>query len=156
MADIDIGSPAPDFTLETENGPLSLSSFAGKPVVVYFYPRDDTPGCTREAIAFSCLKDEFDGIGVAVIGISPDSVVRHGKFAKKHGLAIALAADEDHAVATAYGVYKEKSLYGRLSLGIVRSTFLVGKDGRIAALWRKVKVEGHAEAVLAEARKLAG
>jgi peroxiredoxin Q/BCP len=156
MADIDIGSPAPDFTLETENGPLSLSSFAGKPVVVYFYPRDDTPGCTREAVAFSCLKDEFDRIGVAVIGISPDSVVRHGKFARKHELAISLAADEDHAVATAYGVYKEKSLYGRLSLGIVRSTFLVGKDGRIAALWRKVKVEGHAEAVLAEARKLAG
>lgn len=152
--ELDTGSVAPDFTLMTRDGSVSLASFSGKPVVVYFYPRDDTPGCTREAISFSCLKPEFDKIGVAVIGISPDSAVRHGKFADKHDLTISLASDETHAVATAYGVYREKTLYGRTSLGIVRSTFLIGADGKIVRAWRKVKVEGHAEEVLAAAKAL--
>ena len=152
--DLDAGSAAPDFTLQTETGALTLSALRGKPVVVYFYPKDDTTGCTREAIAFSCLKDEFDNIGVTVIGISPDSVVRHGKFAQKHELKLRLAADEDHAVAEAYGVWQEKTLYGRTSMGIVRSTFLIGADGVIVRAWRKVKVEGHAEAVLAAAKAI--
>lgn len=149
------GDKAPDFTLATESGkPLKLSSLKGKPVVVYFYPKDDTSGCTLEAKDFSRLAPEFRKAGAEVVGISPDSVESHQKFSKKYDLAVRLAADTDKAVAGAYGVWVEKSMYGRKYMGVERSTFLVGKDGRIANSWRKVKVPGHAEEVLAAVRVL--
>jgi len=150
------GDKAPDFTLATESGkPLRLSSLKGKPVVLYFYPKDDTSGCTLEAKDFSRLAPEFRKAGAEVVGISPDSVESHQKFSKKYELAVRLAADTDKAVANAYGVWVEKSMYGRKYMGVERATFLVGKDGRIASSWRKVKVPGHAEEVLA-AIKAAG
>ena len=150
------GDKAPDFTLATESGkPLKLSSLKGKPVVLYFYPKDDTSGCTLEAKEFSRLAPEFRKAGAEVIGVSPDSVESHQKFSRKYDLAVRLAADTDKAVANAYGVWVEKSMYGRKYMGVERATFLVGKDGRIASSWRKVKVPGHAEEVLA-AIKAAG
>lgn len=149
MADLTTGSPAPDFTLPRDGGDsLTLSSLRGKPVVLYFYPKDDTSGCTTEAIAFSSLSADFEAAGATVIGISPDSVKSHDKFIAKHGLSVALAADEDKSVLEAYGVWKEKSMYGRTYMGVERSTFLIDPEGKIAAIWRKVKVAGHAEAVL--------
>lgn len=150
------GDAAPPFTLPGDAGsPVKLSGLKGKTVVVYFYPKDDTSGCTTEAKDFSCLAGAFEKAGIAVIGISPDSVESHQKFKKKHDLAIALAADEDHAVAEKYGVWAEKSMYGRKYMGIERSTFLIDKKGRVAMIWRKVKVPGHAEAVLKAAEALA-
>lgn len=149
MADLTTGSPAPDFTLPRDGGgSLTLSSLRGKPVVLYFYPKDDTSGCTTEAIAFSSLSADFEAAGATVIGISPDSVKSHDKFIAKHGLSVALAADEDKSVLEAYGVWKEKSMYGRTYMGVERSTFLIDPEGKIAAIWPKVKVAGHAEAVL--------
>jgi len=149
------GDPAPDFTLPTDGGgEARLAGLAGKPVVVYFYPKDDTSGCTAEAIAFSGLKAEFDEAGAVVIGVSPDSAASHDKFKAKHKLSVALAADPQRAAIAAYGVWKEKSMYGRTYFGVERSTFLVGRDGRIAKIWRKVKVPRHAEAVLAAVRAL--
>ncbi|NKN36500.1 peroxiredoxin [Agrobacterium sp. a22-2] len=149
MADLTTGSPAPDFTLPRNGGDsLTLSSLRGKPVVLYFYPKDDTSGCTTEAIAFSSLSADFEAAGATVIGISPDSVKSHDKFIAKHGLSLALAADEDKSVLEAYGVWKEKSMYGRTYMGVERSTFLIDPEGKIAAIWPKVKVAGHAEAVL--------
>jgi thioredoxin-dependent peroxiredoxin len=149
------GDKAPDFTLATESGkPLKLSSLKGKPVVLYFYPKDDTSGCTLEAKEFSRLAPEFRKAGAEVIGISPDSVESHQKFSRKYELAVRLAADTDKAVANAYGVWVEKSMYGRKYMGVERATFLVGEDGRIAGSWRKVKVPGHAEEVLAAVRVL--
>jgi peroxiredoxin Q/BCP len=149
------GDQAPDFTLATESGkPLKLSSLKGKPVVLYFYPKDDTSGCTLEAKDFSRLAPEFRKAGAEVIGISPDSVESHLKFSRKYELAVRLAADTDKTVANAYGVWVEKSMYGRKYMGVERATFLVGEDGRIAGSWRKVKVPGHAEEVLAAVRVL--
>jgi peroxiredoxin Q/BCP len=147
------GDKAPDFELPTESGEtLALSSLKGKPVVVYFYPKDDTSGCTAEAKDFSRLMPDFRKAGVEVIGVSPDSVASHQKFHKKYDLTIRLAADADKVVATAYGVWVEKSMYGRKYMGVERSTFLIDGKGRIAQSWRKVKVPGHAEEVLAAAR----
>lgn len=123
-------------------------------MVVYFYPKDDTSGCTKEAIGFSCLKPEFDALGVTVIGISPDSAKSHGKFREKYELAITLAADEEKSAIEAFGVWVEKSMYGKAYMGVDRSTFLIGRDGTIAKAWRKVKVPGHAEEVLAAAKAL--
>jgi len=155
MSDLDVGDPAPEFELEGNSGKrISLSSFKGKPVVVYFYPKDDTPGCTKEAIAFTGLIEEFEKIGVSVVGISPDSAAKHDKFIAKHDLAVSLGADTDTATADAYGVWVEKSMYGRKYMGVERATFLVDADGKIAQIWRKVKVPGHAEAVLEAARAL--
>ncbi|MBC2885047.1 thioredoxin-dependent thiol peroxidase [Ochrobactrum sp. CM-21-5] len=154
MAHPQVGDQAPDFTLPSDNGEIVLSSLKGKPVIVYFYPKDDTSGCTKEAIAFSQLKPEFDKIGVRVIGLSPDSAQKHAKFRKKHELTIDLAADEDKTVLEAYGVWVEKSMYGRKYMGVERTTFLIGADGRIARIWNKVKVAGHAENVLEAARAL--
>jgi peroxiredoxin Q/BCP len=152
---VEDGDKAPDFDLPTESEEtLSLSSLKGKPVVLYFYPKDDTSGCTAEAKDFSRLAPDFRKAGVEVIGVSPDSVTSHQKFRKKYDLAIKLAADADKAVATAYGVWVEKSMYGRKYMGVERSTFLIDKQGRIARSWRKVKVPGHAEEVLAAAREL--
>ncbi|MCR5940690.1 peroxiredoxin [Ochrobactrum sp. XJ1] len=154
MAHPQVGDPAPDFTLPSDNGEISLSSLKGKPVVIYFYPKDDTSGCTKEAIAFSLLKPEFDKVGVRVIGLSPDSATKHAKFRKKHDLTVELAADEDRVALEAYGVWVEKSMYGRKYMGVERTTFLIDAEGRIARVWNKVKVDGHAEAVLEAARAL--
>jgi thioredoxin-dependent peroxiredoxin len=152
------GDRAPDFELPTESGEkLKLSKLlkaGGKPVVVYFYPKDDTSGCTAEAKDFTRLAADFKRAGVEVIGISPDSAESHQKFAKKYELKVRLAADADKAVANAYGVWVEKSMYGRKYMGVERSTFLIDAKGKIAKSWRKVKVPGHAEAVLAAAKAL--
>ncbi len=143
------GTKAPDFTLPGDNGEkIKLSALKGHPVVVYFYPKDDTPGCTKEAIAFTGLLPEFDKLGAAIIGISPDSVAAHDKFIAKHELGIRLAADENKKVVEKYGVWVEKSMYGRKYMGVERSTFLIDAKGKIVCIWRKVKVAGHAEAVL--------
>ena len=154
MARPQVGDLAPDFTLPSDSGTITLSSLKGKPVVLYFYPKDDTSGCTKEAIAFSQLKPEFDKIGARIIGLSPDNAEKHARFRKKHDLTVDLAADEDRTALEAYGVWVEKSMYGRKYMGVERATFLVNADGRIAHIWEKVKVAGHAEAVLEAARAL--
>lgn len=155
MGELSVGDLAPDFDLEGNGGErVSLSALKGKPVVVYFYPKDDTPGCTKEAIAFTGLVDEFSKIGATVIGLSPDTAAKHDKFAAKHSLAVRLGADTQTSTAEAYGVWVEKNMYGKKYMGVERSTFLVDADGKIAQIWRKVKVPGHAEAVLEAARAL--
>lgn len=155
MAELKEGDKAPDFNLPRDGGgSLSLSSLKGKPVVLYFYPKDDTSGCTAEAIDFSRLKDQFGKIGTEIIGMSPDSGKSHDKFKSKHDLKVHLVADEEKKTLEAYGVWAEKSMYGRKYMGVERTTFLVGKDGRIAKIWNKVKVPGHAEEVLAAAKAL--
>jgi len=149
------GDKAPNFELPMETGGrLKLSELQGKAVVLYFYPKDDTSGCTAEAKDFSRLAGDFRDAGVEVIGVSPDSAESHQKFRKKHDLKVRLAVDTDKVVATAYGVWVEKSMYGRKYMGVERSTFLIDKKGRIARSWRKVKVPGHAAEVLAAAREL--
>lgn len=153
---INEGDVAPEFELPTDGGgTLRLADLRGRPVVLFFYPKDDTSGCTKEAIAFSGLLDEFSSHGARIIGISPDSAASHDKFKAKHGLSVALAADTDQSVALAYGVWVEKSMYGRKYMGVERSTFLVGADGKLAQVWRKVKVPGHAETVLDAVRQVA-
>lgn len=152
---IEDGGKAPDFDLPSdEGGSIKLSKLKGRPVVVYFYPKDDTSGCTTEAKDFTRLAGEFEKAGVTVVGISPDGVDQHAKFRKKHDLAVRLAADTEKTVATAYGVWVEKSMYGKKYMGVERSTFLIDAKGRVAKSWRKVKVPGHADAVLAAAREL--
>jgi peroxiredoxin Q/BCP len=149
------GDKAPDFELATDGEEaLKLSRLKGKPVVVYFYPKDDTSGCTLEAKDFTRLSGQFDKAGVVVIGISPDSVESHRKFRTKYALDLRLGADVDKAAAMAYGVWTEKSMYGRKYMGVERSTFLIDGKGHIVRAWRKVKVPGHAEEVLAAARDL--
>ena len=145
---LDEGQIAPAFDMPTEQGRIRLSDLRGKLAVVYFYPKDDTSGCTTEARDFTALYPAFKSAGVEVIGVSPDSVASHCKFASKHGLSVVLAADEDKSVAQTYGVWVEKSMYGRKYMGVERTTFLIDKTGRIAKIWRKVKVPGHAQAVL--------
>jgi len=155
MAELSPGLQAPDFTLARDGGgTVSLAGFRGRPLVLFFYPKDDTGGCTAEAKDFTALKPEFDVAGVALLGISPDPVKKHDRFVAKHGLAVPLASDEDHAALEAYGVWKEKSLYGRTYMGVERTTLLIDAEGRIAHIWPKVKVKGHAEAVLAAAKTL--
>ncbi len=154
---VEEGEKAPDFTLPANGGDkIKLSQFKGRPVVVYFYPKDDTSGCTKEAIAFTALLPEFEKIDAAIIGISPDSADSHDKFIAKHDLGITLAADEEKKVAEAYGVWVEKSMYGRKFMGVERSTFLIDAKGAVRRIWRKVKVNGHADAVLGAAQELAG
>ena len=149
MTDLTVGDRAPDFSLPRDGGgTVSLADFAGKAVVLYFYPKDDTSGCTTEAKDFTALSDEFAKADAVVIGFSPDSVKSHDKFISKHGLSTILASDEQHQALQAYGVWKEKSMYGKTYMGVERSTFVVGRDGKIAAAWRKVKVPGHAATVL--------
>lgn len=149
MSELTIGDSAPDFELEGDGGSkISLSALRGSPVVVYFYPKDDTPGCTKEAIAFSALEPEFAKLGAKIIGISPDTAAKHDKFKAKHDLTVRLAADPDKIACEAFGVWVEKSMYGKKYMGVERSTFLVNADGKLAQIWRKVKVAGHAEAVL--------
>ena len=152
---LDQGAAAPAFSLPATGGKtLVLSKLKGKTVVLYFYPKDDTSGCTTEAKDFTALADKFAACGAIVVGVSPDGVVSHEKFAAKHGLAVELAADEDKSAAEAYGVWVEKSMYGRKYMGVERTTFLIDKKGRIARIWRKVKVPGHAAEVLAAAEAL--
>lgn len=155
MADLEIGSQAPDFDLATNNGSrIKLSDFIGRPVVIYFYPKDDTPGCTKEAISFTQLKSEFEKLDAVIIGLSPDTPAKHDKFSAKHNLSLILGSDEDKSTAQAYGIWVEKSMYGKKYMGIERSTFLIGKEGNIAQIWRKVRVPNHAEAVLSAVSEL--
>ena len=155
MQPLAIGDTAPNFDLESDGGGrVALETLKGNPVVVYFYPKDNTPGCTKEAIAFSEQIEDFNKLGITIIGVSPDSAKKHDNFIAKHSLAVRLGADTDTATAEAYGVWVEKSMYGKKYMGVERATFLVDKSGKIAQIWRKVKVPGHAEAVLEAARAL--
>lgn len=150
------GDPAPDFTMPATGGrTVSLAAMKGKPFALYFYPKADTPGCTKEACAFQEALPQLGHIGVEVIGVSPDKMKPIEKFAEKFSLSFPLASDETKQVAEAYGVWVEKSMYGRTYMGMERSTFLVGADGRLARVWPKVKVEGHAAEVMEAARHLA-
>ena len=152
---LEVGSPAPAFTLPGASGqPVTLASFAGRKVVLYFYPKDDTSGCTQEAIEFNQLKAEFAAAGAEVIGMSPDSPKSHTKFSGKHGLDLTLLSDEAKETLQAYGVWVEKSMYGRKYMGVERTTVLIGPDGRIARIWSKVKVPGHAKEVLEAMRAM--
>jgi peroxiredoxin Q/BCP len=154
-ANLAAGAKAPDFKLPTDGGgSVTLADFKGKKLVLYFYPRADTPGCTKEAIAFSKLKPAFDKAGTAVVGVSADPVKAQDAFKRKHELSTPLASDETHRMLKSYEVWGEKSMYGKTYMGIVRTTILIGPDGRIAQIWPKVKVDGHAEEVLAAARAL--
>ena len=155
MAELTPGDNAPDFTLPRDGGgTITLSALRGKPVVLFFYPKDDTEACTTEAKDFTAAKADFEAPGVALVGLSPDPVKKHDKFVKKHELGVPLASDESLGTLEAYGVWKEKSMYGRTYMGVERTTMLVDAEGRIAEIWRKVKVAGHVEAVLDAARKL--
>jgi len=150
-----IGNPAPEFTLPRDGGgEVSLSDLKGKVVVLYFYPKDDTSGCTKEAIAFTETLNAFQDAGATVLGVSKDSVAKHDKFKAKYDLGVTLLSDEDGAVCEAYGVWVEKSMYGRKYMGIERATFLIGRDGLLKQIWRKVKVTGHAEDVLQAVRDM--
>ena len=147
---IEKGSPAPDFTLASDDGgDVTLSSLRGRKVILYFYPKDDTPGCTIQACDFRDALPRFDGVDAVVLGVSPDSVESHAKFRAKFGLNFPLLADVEHEVSEAYGVWKEKTLYGRRFMGVERSTFLIDEEGDVAEVWRKVKPKGHME-MLAE------
>jgi len=150
-----VGSKAPAFTLPRDGGgTISLADFAGRKLVLYFYPRADTSGCTKEAIDFSRLKGAFAKADAEILGVSADPVPAQDKFKAKHKLSIALASDEKHGMLEAYGVWQQKSMYGRKFMGIVRATFLIGPDQRVARVWPKVSVTGHAEEVLAAAKAL--
>ncbi|CAB3393867.1 peroxiredoxin with versatile activity [Kyrpidia spormannii] len=152
---VEEGQKAPDFTLPTGTGEtMSLADFRGKPVVLYFYPRDNTPGCTKEACGFRDLHEAFSEVGAVILGVSTDSPSSHKKFAEKYQLPFPLLSDEDAAVSTAYGVYKEKTRYGKKSMGIERTTFLIDGDGVIRKIYPRVKVEGHMEQVLEDVRHL--
>lgn len=146
---VEIGKQAPDFTLEAQNGEkITLSNLKGKNVVVYFYPKDMTPGCTTEACDFRDQHEQFEKLDAVILGISPDPIDRHQKFVDKYGLPFLLLADTDHQVAEAYGVWKLKKNFGKEYMGIERSTFIIDKQGNIAKEWRKVKVKGHVEEAL--------
>lgn len=153
---IQANQPAPDFTLPDENGDLrSLKDYRGKPVVLYFYPKDDTPGCTIEANEFRDSYSEYTDHGIVVLGVSPDNTVSHTKFRKKYNLPFSLLADEDHKVCELYGAWGPKKFLGKTSEGVLRTTFLIGADGTILKVWEKVKPQGHSAEVLAEIAKAA-
>ena len=148
MSRLEPGDQAPDFALSDENGTtVRLSELAGRRVVVYFYPKDDTPGCTKEACQFTDRFDDYAAAGVEVIGISPDGAASHQRFRAKYGLKVRLLSDPDHAVMEDYGAWGEKTLYGRKSLGVIRTTVLVGADGRVERAWYQVRADGHADRV---------
>jgi len=153
MSEPTVGGQAPHFMLETAEGPVTLADFKGRTLALYFYPKDDTTGCTKEAQEFTALAPEFAKAGVSVIGVSKDSLKAHAKFTAKYELGIPLGSDPEGAVVEAYGSWVEKSLYGRKYMGIDRSTFLI-QDGVVRQIWRKVKVAGHAAEVLAAAQAL--
>ena len=149
MSTLAIGDMAPDFTLpKSGGGNISLSGYSGHYVIIYFYPKDDTPGCTKEAIAFTELLPEFKKLGADILGVSKDTVTKHDKFIAKHELGIPLASDESGEMIERYGSWVEKKMYGKTYMGIDRSTFLIGPDGRFVEIWRKVRVKGHVETVL--------
>ena len=149
------GSPAPDFTLPRDGGDsLRLSDLRPKKVVLYFYPRDDTPGCTKEAIGFTDMKAEFEAAGAVVVGISKDTAAKHDKFIAKHELDVILVSDAEHDVCEQYGTWVEKKMYGKTSMGIERATFLIDGEGVVQREWRKVKVPGHVEEVLEAVKAL--
>jgi len=151
------GKAAPDFKLPADDGStVRLKSLRGEPVVVYFYPRDDTPGCTREACAFRDRKSELAKLGVKVLGVSTDDVKSHGKFRDKYSLNFPLLADTDHRTAEAFGAWQEKNMYGKKSWGVVRSTFLIDAAGKVRRVWRKVNVDGHDAEVIAAVAELGG
>jgi len=153
---VTIGEIAPDFAVAGDHGEtMRLGDYAGRKLVVYFYPKDDTPGCTREAIDFTAMADAFAAADTTVVGISKDSAAAHAKFRSKHALGVLLGADADGSMVEAYGVWTEKSMYGKKYMGIERATFLIGRDARVVQAWHKVKVPGHADAVLMAARALA-
>lgn len=152
---VEAGSPAPDFSLPADGGAeVSLSALRGRPVVLYFYPKDDTSGCTKEAEAFRDLHPDFTAAGAVVIGVSKDGVASHDRFKAKYALPFALAADTETKVAEAWGVWVEKSMYGRKYMGMERATFLIDREGVVRNVWRKVKVTGHAEQVLKAVKAL--
>jgi thioredoxin-dependent peroxiredoxin len=147
---VEEGKPAPPFALDSDNGDtVSLASLRGKPVVLYFYPKDDTPGCTKQACGIRDAWDEFERRGAVVLGVSPDSVKKHGKFREKYALPFTLLADEDHAVAEAYGTWVEKSFAGKKYMGVERSTFVIDAEGNLSKVLRRVKPDTHADDVLA-------
>ena len=149
------GDRAPAFKMATDSGdPISSAALKGRPYVLYFYPKDDTTGCTREAIDFSAARKKFEGLGTEIVGVSKDSTTSHEKFRKKHNLKITLASDPEIETAQAYGVWVQKTLYGRKYMGMERATYLVDAKGVIRRIWRKVKVPGHVEAVLDAAKSL--
>ncbi|MCA9153319.1 MAG: thioredoxin-dependent thiol peroxidase [Planctomycetales bacterium] len=153
---IEEGKKAPEFTLKTDDGgKVKLSELKGSPVVLYFYPKDDTPGCTREACAFRDGQSQFAEFGAKVLGVSPDDTASHAKFRDKFQLNFPLLCDTDHKVAEKYGAWREKNMYGKKSMGIQRSTFLIGPDGKVAKVWKRVQVEGHDQQVLAVLKELA-
>src|SRR5262245_25674131 len=158
MADwVEAGKKAPDFTLPADDGgKIKLSALRGQPVVLYFYPRDDTPGCTREACAFRDRKAELAKLGAKVLGVSADDVASHEKFRDKFQLNFPLLADADHKVAEKYGAWREKNMYGKKSMGIQRSTFLIDAQGKVARVWKKVNVDGHDAEVIAALKELSG
>ncbi|MDH4228437.1 MAG: thioredoxin-dependent thiol peroxidase [Nitrospirota bacterium] len=150
------GQPAPAFELDASTGnKVSLASLKGHPVVLFFYPKDNTPGCTREACGFRDLKADFDAVGARVFGVSADSLKSHDKFVQDHGLNMPLLSDPQHAMLEAYGVWGEKKNYGKTYMGITRTTVLIDASGRVARVWAKVQVDGHPEEVLAAVRELA-
>jgi peroxiredoxin Q/BCP len=154
MSDVTVGAPAPHFELQTADGTVSGADLRGKPFVLYFYPKDDTAGCTREAQDFTAALPRFAEHGATVIGVSKDSVKSHARFAEKHGLKILLASDPEGVVIERFGAWVEKSLYGRKYMGIDRSTFLIDAEGVVRQAWRKVKVPGHVDKVLEALREL--
>jgi peroxiredoxin Q/BCP len=154
---IEPGKKAPAFTLTADDGSkLKLSDLAGSPVVLYFYPKDDTPGCTKEACAFRDRQKELGQLGAKVFGVSPDTAESHQKFRDKYKLNFPLLADPDHKVAEKYGAWREKNMYGKKSMGIQRSTYLIDADGKVAKVWQRVQVDGHDDQVLAALKELRG
>ncbi|WP_370253263.1 peroxiredoxin [Nioella sp.] len=152
---LDVGSPAPDFTLPRDGGDnVSLSALKGGPVVLYFYPRDDTPGCTTEANDFTAMLPEFQAAGATVIGVSKDTVAKHERFISKHDLGVILVSDAEGDLCERYGTWVEKNMYGKKSMGIQRATFLIDAGGKVARVWPKVKVAGHAAEVLEAVKAL--
>lgn len=152
---IEAGQPAPDFTLSDQHGKsVTLSKLKGTPVVLYFYPKDDTPGCTKEACAFRDARADYEKSGARVLGVSPDTVASHLKFAEKFDLPFSLLADPDRTACEAYGVWQEKNMYGKKSMGVVRSTFLIDRKGIVRKVYPRVKVDGHSESVLEEIASL--
>lgn len=146
---VEEGETAPDFSLPADDGrEVKLSEFRGRPVVLYFYPKDDTPGCTREACAFRDRTADLKDEGAVVLGVSPDDVTSHGRFRDKYSLNFPLLADTDHQVAERYGAWREKNMYGKISMGIQRSTFLIDREGKVRKVWKAVSVDGHDEQVL--------
>jgi len=147
---IEVGKPAPDFTLPDQRGEMvTLSALRGAPVVLYFYPKDDTPGCTTEACGFRDARAEYEKVGARILGVSPDSVATHLKFAEKHALPFTFLADSNRQVCELYGVWKERSIYGKKSMGVERTTLVIDRDGIVRKVYPKVRVDGHVQAVLA-------